>query len=95
MQYLCTHWGAILYLIGSICDIAGVCLMASRYTKVLWRQRPWVIVSAIWRGKRARLAAEYSNAIPDNGLTILQGLGLVAVGFALQMLQTIRQVVTG
>jgi hypothetical protein len=71
--------------------MAGVLLMATRYTYVLKRQIPFVLLNAIWRGRAAKAAAVVADLIPERSLSVLQGLSLITVGFILRTLPSLGE----
>lgn len=74
----------ILQIVAACCEILGVVFMANSYVRIVMnRQIPYLLLSAIWRGKRAQNAA-FFDINEDHRLTSLQGLALIALGFCFQ-----------
>jgi len=66
-------------------QVAGVLLMANGYTRVVaTRDLPFLLLSALFRGKIARGAAQIGDLVAEDRLRALQGLALVGLGFMLQ-----------
>jgi len=71
-------------MISQVLGVLGAFLMANRYTNVYWYQVPTILIAALWRGKSAKDAAALVDLGGESEVAFLQGLGFVAVAFALQ-----------
>jgi hypothetical protein len=79
--------GIWLDLAGAFLQITGAVLMANYYLGAAHRRQwLWVLVSALFRGTHARGAAAARDLNDDDGVLVLQGLALMALGFLLQAL---------
>lgn len=81
-----------LQLLGLGCEIAGVLLMANGHTGAVTRGGvARLLASALVRGATARGAAGIGHLSPENRLSSLQGLALIGLGFLLQTLGSLLQ----
>ena len=81
-----------LQLLGLGCEIAGVLLMANGYTGAVTRGGVVrLLASALVRKATAQGAASIAHLSPEDRLGSLQGLALVGLGFFLQTLGTLLQ----
>lgn len=83
----------LIQSIGSTFEVIGAILMANKYfnVKSKWRV-PQILLSATVRGKNAKAANAIADMSEDRGMTSLQGMSLIAVGFIIQLLYQIFQV---
>lgn len=77
--------GGGIALFGLLLEIVGVLLMANSYLGAAARKHwPLLLISALFRGKRARGAIRLSGLNEDDRLLAIQGLALIGLGFLCQ-----------
>jgi hypothetical protein len=80
-------WQNIFQLVGAICEIAGVVLMARVYVNLKVMSTLYTMLSGLLRGKRARNRAKTMKQLPalaeQQHLASFQGLSFIALGFLL------------
>ena len=72
-------------------EILGALLLANHYLKVRANRIPKILLSAIFKGPQSRVAANLSKLSDDDPVVSLRGLGLLALGFTIQLLLNIFQ----
>jgi hypothetical protein len=92
MSWLVDHWAHLCEVAGVALEVTGVLLMANTYTRVLPRQVPYVLVSALWRGRTAREAASIVHLVQEKVTASLQGLACMCLGFMLKALPSVVQI---
>jgi hypothetical protein len=91
--YIITNWVSLVYFLGMLAEITGVVLMASRYTRETLPNLPLIMLTALWRGSKAMESAKLERFSAENVVTVIQGLGFVGLGFLLQSVPTIINLV--
>jgi hypothetical protein len=92
LQYV----GRVLLISGGICGLCGARLMANQYTKSMRSILDLVdmLVKAIFRPDVAKGAARFSEIRQEDKVTTVRGLGLIFVGFLLQVVGGILDIFT-
>ena len=76
----------VLTGLGLFVGLIGSMMMANGYFQATGRALSiWVVVSSLWRGKKALGAARMKEANPENALASLQGVAFLGLAFAFQM----------
>lgn len=86
------HISDLLQIIGGILQMAGTLLMANVYLNMPLQYVPLHILSALFRGERAKSVTNnflWTLETPRRALISVQGLGLIGVGFLLQTIGTV------
>ena len=86
MSWFAHHWTHLSEVLGVMFEVTGVLLMANIYTRVLPHQVPLVLLSALWRGRAARDAANIVSLVQEKVMASLQGLAFMCIGFMLKAL---------
>lgn len=74
-------------------ELLGAFFLANHYLKVRARLIPGILLSAIFKGPKSKVVANLSKLLDDDPIVSLRGLGLLALGFAIQFILNFVQFV--
>jgi hypothetical protein len=76
----------ICEIVGAACEVVGALELANRYLHIKWFKLIVPLVSALWRGRRAREAAEIGAMSPEDPVRNMRGITLLIAGFMIRAL---------
>jgi hypothetical protein len=92
--YIENEWKSLFQLLGSLFEITGAFLMANIYLRVYKYQKILAIISALWRGEKAEESTTIAGIVPERRLSSLQGLSFIGLGFLLQAIPNVAEVLS-
>ncbi|HEV7484712.1 MAG TPA: hypothetical protein VGQ65_03445 [Thermoanaerobaculia bacterium] len=96
MTVLLPYVSRLLILAGALCGLCGAAQMANQFTSTVdgWLDLADVLINAIGRGKKAKGMVAVADKSPEQKLTTLQGIAFVFLGFLLQSLGVLLDLLT-